>query len=162
MTISLTDPLRSSPPPPEKPSTPQPDGSLTPRFPKTPPKSPLFLKATLISPNDGKGLTGKKCKRINVYRGPDGLTGHGGYIPPLVIVAPPLSIHLSTPGAFSGLFVERFVDPALFPAPVSPYSVASCCLTRVTNPRLSVSEMTMPPRAMRVAEMKCRMQSCRG
>src|SRR5262245_26895268 len=58
------------------------DGSLTPAFPKTPQKCPLFSKATPISSNDCKGLMGQKCKRTNVYRSPVGLTGCGGYIPP--------------------------------------------------------------------------------
>ena len=58
-----------------------PDGYLTPGFPKTPPKTSLFSKATPISSNDCNGLTGKKCKITNLYRGPDRLTGPGGYIP---------------------------------------------------------------------------------
>src|SRR5678815_2942974 len=51
---------------------------LTDRFtlysPKIPPKSPYILTATLISPNDCKGLTDKKCNRANIFRGANGLT----------------------------------------------------------------------------------------
>jgi hypothetical protein len=58
------------------------------RSPKTPQKSPYISTATHISTNDGKGLTDKKRKRTNVYKGPNGLTALGGYIYPSV--DPPL------------------------------------------------------------------------
>jgi len=77
--------------------------SLTLHFRKTPLKTPLFLKATLIAPNICKGLTDKKCKRANVYKGPYRLTDRGEYIPPGRSSPLALEPYSFSPTAFLGV-----------------------------------------------------------
>ena len=57
-----------------------------PDSPKTPLKTPYILTATLIPINICKGLTDKKCKITNIFKGPYGLTVRGEYIPPLLLL----------------------------------------------------------------------------
>ncbi len=103
-------------------------------------KTPYNLTATLILTNDGNTLTGKKCKSINVYKGPNGLTGRGWYISPVTaryaLVRLALRVKCSKASINTGLGTAlRLQPPEVPPSPPTPCSCSRSCSFLPNLPR---------------------------